>query len=62
MNARLELIIKVVDRLTIAMMVLKFLKVLTIPWWLVFAPIWLFALLAMLILTVHSCEVIHPSR
>ena len=62
MNARLELINKVVDRVTIGLIFLKVFKAIYVSWWLVLMPIWLFALLALLILTVHSCEVIHASR
>ena len=62
MNARLELINKVVDRVTIGLIFLKVFKAVVISWWLVLLPVWLFALLALLILVAHSREVIHASR
>jgi hypothetical protein len=62
MNTPLALIIKVVDRVTIALVILKLLKVLPIHWGLVFMPVWLFAALSLAILTVRACEVIYPSQ
>jgi hypothetical protein len=62
MNSRLELINKVVDRVTIGLIFLKVFKAITTSWWLVLMPIWLFAGLALLILVVHSGEVIRASR
>jgi hypothetical protein len=62
MNARLELINKVVDRVTIGLIFLKVFKAIHVSWWLVLMPVWLFALLALAILTVHACDVIHSSR
>jgi hypothetical protein len=47
MNARIELVIKVADRLTVALFFLKLLKLMPgVSWWLVFTPFWLLALWA----------------
>lgn len=62
MNARLELVIKVADRLTLALVFLRAVKVLKVSWWLVLSPVWLLALLALLILVVHTHDLMNPSR